>query len=88
MPRLRSILIKRKLKKSHALVETLESIAHEHKVTTAQVVLNWTINFHGNTIVAIPGSTKTIQAEQNARAIDLKLSSEEMETIHELSLNI
>jgi len=81
-------LLRRQLKKSQILVDTLESISLEHEVTAAQVSLNWIINFHGETIVAIPGATKPIQAEQNAGAMGLRLSSEEMKTLDELSLNI
>jgi aryl-alcohol dehydrogenase-like predicted oxidoreductase len=48
-------------------------------------VLNWLINFHGDTVVAIPGATKVKQAEENAAAMSFKLSAEEMARIDELS---
>jgi aryl-alcohol dehydrogenase-like predicted oxidoreductase len=76
------------LKKTQALVETLERIALEHNATAAQVSLNWTTNFHGDTIIAIPGASKAYQAEQNAGSMKLSLSSEQMKTISDLSLDL
>lgn len=88
MTRIRKARIRSGLKKSKELVDTLEVIASEHNATAAQVTLSWTINYHGDTIITIPGATKTYQAEQNAEAMKLSLSSEQMETISTLSLEI
>jgi len=88
MSRVRRRMLSRNLKKTKIIVDTLESIALENDVNAAQVSLNWAINIHGETIVAIPGVTKPIQAEQNAKAMDFKLSSEAMKTIDELSMNV
>lgn len=88
MPRMRRSRLSRNLKKSKSLVETLEAIAAEHNATAAQVVLSWTINYHGDTIITIPGASKPYQVEQNAGAMKLSLSSEQMETISTLSLEI
>ncbi|MFX1606537.1 MAG: aldo/keto reductase [Promethearchaeota archaeon] len=88
MPRIRRSRIRGGLKKSKKLVTTLEAIASEHNATPAQVTLSWTINYHGDTIITIPGATKTYQVEQNAGAMKLSLSSEQMETISALSLEI
>jgi aryl-alcohol dehydrogenase-like predicted oxidoreductase len=88
MPRFRRSRLKRKIKKSQNLMDTLEAIAKEHEATAAQVALSWTTNFHGDTIVAIPGASKAYQAEQNAGAMRVSLSSEQMEVLSSLSLEI
>lgn len=85
MPRLRRYRLRRQLKKTQALIETLEAIASEHDVTAAQIALSWTTTYHGDTIIAIPGATKPYQAEQNAGAMRISLSSEQMEAISTLS---
>jgi aryl-alcohol dehydrogenase-like predicted oxidoreductase len=85
MPRFRRSRLRGQLKKTKPLVDALEAIALEHNATIAQVVLNWTVNYHGDTIVSIPGATKTYQAEDNANAMRLSLTKEQMETISALS---
>ena len=60
----------------------------QRAATAAQVTLSWTINYHGDTIITIPGATKTYQVKQNAGAMKLSLSSEQMETISAHSLEI
>ncbi|MHA1138079.1 MAG: aldo/keto reductase [Candidatus Thorarchaeota archaeon] len=88
MPRMRRNRLRGKLKKTQALVDSLEAIALEHDATVAQVTLSWTTTFHGDTIIAIPGASKTYQAEQNAGAMRVFLSSEQKDTISSLSLEI
>ena len=88
MPRMRRSRVGRYLKKTEKLVETLETIALEHNATAAQVTLSWTTNYHGDTVIAIPGASKTYQAKQNAGAMRISLSSEQMETISSLSLDL
>jgi aryl-alcohol dehydrogenase-like predicted oxidoreductase len=85
MPRLRSWRVERQLKRTKPLIDALDAIATEHEATIAQIVLNWTINYHGETIVTIPGSSKIYQAEQNAGAMRISLSREQLETISTLS---
>jgi aryl-alcohol dehydrogenase-like predicted oxidoreductase len=85
MPRFRRYRLRRQLKKSQVLIETLEAIASEHDATTAQITLSWTTTYHGDTIIAIPGATKPYQAEQNAGSMRISLSSEQMEAISTLS---
>jgi aryl-alcohol dehydrogenase-like predicted oxidoreductase len=88
MPRMKRSSVSRNLKRSQKLVETLETIASEHDAAIAQIALNWTTNYHGDTVIAIPGASRAYQAEQNARAMRISLSSEEMETISSLSLEM
>jgi aryl-alcohol dehydrogenase-like predicted oxidoreductase len=85
MPRFRRIRLRGQLKRTKPLVDSLEAIALEHEATIAQIVLNWTVNYHGDTIVSIPGATKTYQAEDNANAMRISLTREQMETISTLS---
>ena len=88
MPRFRRRRLKSKLRKTTPIVEALESIASEHSVTAGQVSLSWNTTYHGETIVAIPGASKPIQAEQNAGAMKLTLSSEQKEHLSDLSLEL
>ncbi len=88
MPRMKRSRVGRNLKKSQKLIDALESIALEQNVTVAQISLNWTTNYHGDTIIAIPGASKPYQAEQNAGSMRISLSSEQMETISTLSLEM
>jgi aryl-alcohol dehydrogenase-like predicted oxidoreductase len=88
MPRFRRSRLGGQLKKTKPLIDAIDTIALEHDATIAQIVLNWTVNYHGETIVTIPGSSKVYQAEQNADAMKIKLSSEQMEAISTQSLEI
>ncbi|MHA2025757.1 MAG: aldo/keto reductase [Candidatus Thorarchaeota archaeon] len=85
MPRFRRSRVGRQMKKTQPLIDALDAIALEHEATIAQIVLNWTVNYHGETIVTIPGSSKTYQAEQNAGAMKISLTKEQLETISTLS---
>ncbi len=88
MPRVRRMRFRGNFEKSQYLVETLEAIALEHEATAAQVALSWTTNYHGDTVVAIPGASKTYQAEQNAGAMRVSLTSEQMSTLSTLSAEL
>ena len=50
-----------------------------------QVALAWLCQFHGDTVVVIPGASRPEQAEENARALGLTLSRGELVRIDELS---
>ncbi len=67
------------------LVDALEEIGADHGVTAAQVALNWTVNFHGETIVTIPGVTRVRQAEESAGAMSFRLTEAELARLDELS---
>jgi aryl-alcohol dehydrogenase-like predicted oxidoreductase len=77
--------ISKEVERSRALVGALEEVAAAHGVTAAQVALNWVINFHGETVVAIPAATKVSQAEQNAGAMHFRLTDAELARLDELS---
>ena len=78
---------KKGLDKSRPLIEKLREIAGYYNVTPAQVALNWTVNYHGNTIFAIPGASNTQQAESNAKAMQISLSDADKNQIEQLSLH-
>jgi aryl-alcohol dehydrogenase-like predicted oxidoreductase len=67
------------------LLGTLKSVARAHGVAPAQVALAWTVSFHDDEVVAIPGASKPVQAEQAAAAMALRLSAREMADLDETS---
>ena len=73
------------VEKSRPLISGLERIAAAHDVSIAQVALNWLVNFHGETMVAIPGATRAHHARESAGAMNFALSPEEMDEIDRLS---
>jgi len=76
---------KKKLKRTRPLIEALGEIAQTHNATPAQISLNWLIDFHGDSVVVIPGASKASQIEQNIGAMRVKLSKDEMSRIDELT---
>jgi aryl-alcohol dehydrogenase-like predicted oxidoreductase len=73
------------LERSADLVRTVMKIAGKYDVSTSQVALSWLINIHGTTVVAIPGATKESQAIDNAKAMNFRLSDEDMELLDRMS---
>jgi aryl-alcohol dehydrogenase-like predicted oxidoreductase len=71
--------------KTQPLIDELKLIATAHKATPAQVALKWVIQFHGDTIVAIPGATSLSQALQNAAAMKFTLSPVELTRLDQVS---
>jgi aryl-alcohol dehydrogenase-like predicted oxidoreductase len=76
------------IEKSRMLIKTLEDVARSYNCSAAEVSLSWTVNFHKDVIVAIPGATKTEQMLQNIGAMNLKLTNDEMAKLDELSRSI
>lgn len=81
----RRLQLRRKLDESRLLISGLADIAAQHGVTPSQVALNWLVNFHSDTVVAIPGASKARHAEESAGAMSFSLSREEMARIDRLS---
>ena len=77
--------LRRDLERTRPLIEAMDEIAAAHNATIAQVALNWVVNFHGDTIVTIPGATKVEQVRDNAGALHFKLTEDEMARLDELS---
>ena len=66
------------LEKSRSLVMLVKELALKYNVTPSQIALNWLINYHGNTVVAIPGATKDVHVKENAGAMSFTLSDDDM----------
>ena len=73
------------MSRSRPLVEELRAVASAHGATAAQVALAWLCQFHGDTVVAIPGASRPAQAHENAGAMELVLSRTELARIDEKS---
>lgn len=73
----------RDLEKSRPLISLLQEIAKAHGATPSQVALAWMLQFHGGTVVAIPGASKEKHADENVGAMGLKLTSAELAAIDE-----
>lgn len=84
-PFLRRRQLRRRIDASRELIAELERLAIAYGVTASQVALNWVINFHGETIVAIPGATKVRHAEQNVGAMTFALTDAELLRLDDLS---
>jgi aryl-alcohol dehydrogenase-like predicted oxidoreductase len=83
---MRKRLFARSLEKSRPVIKALQDIAKSYGCSASEVALSWLVNFYGNTVVAIPGATKTEQVKQNIGALNLKLTKSEMAKLDELSL--
>ena len=71
--------------KSQPVIDKLKLVAVEYNATPSQVALNWIINFHGDTVVAIPGATKIRQAVENTGAMNFTLSQEHLDMLGQVS---
>jgi aryl-alcohol dehydrogenase-like predicted oxidoreductase len=68
------------LKSNVELLKPLEEIAAAHRCTPAQVALAWLLA-QGEDIVPIPGTKRRRYVEQNAAALDFKLSPDEIKRL-------
>lgn len=73
------------LEKSLPVVRVVRELAVHHGVTPSQVALSWVINNQGPLVVAIPGATSPEQARDNAGALDVQLTREEMDRLSAVS---
>ena len=78
----------KELKRTKPLIDELRRISRNHNATPAQISLAWVVQVRGNIIVAIPGASSVKQAHANAAAMDIVLSSKEMQILDEVSLEI
>ncbi|MBN1523217.1 MAG: aldo/keto reductase [Spirochaetales bacterium] len=76
------------LAKSQPLVDLLKKTGTDCNATAAEVALAWLVQRHEGTVVAIPGASKPHHAEQNVRALNLKLKNEEIEKIDQMSWKV
>ena len=68
------------LTKNLELVRKIEAIAKEKRCTPAQLALAWLLA-RGQDIVPIPGTKRRERLEENVRAVDVKLSAEDVTRI-------
>jgi aryl-alcohol dehydrogenase-like predicted oxidoreductase len=73
------------LEKSRPIIELVKKLALKYDATPSQIALNWLINFHGDTVVAIPGATKAKHAEENTGAMKFRLSEDDMKMLDKAS---
>jgi aryl-alcohol dehydrogenase-like predicted oxidoreductase len=66
------------------LVKRVEEIAHDKRCTPAQLALTWVLA-QGNDIVPIPGTKRRKYLLENVGALDVDLTSEDLERIDELA---
>ena len=64
------------------LVARVEEIAKEKRVTASQLALAWVLA-QGRDIVPIPGSRRRPHLEENAKALEVKLSERDLQRIDE-----
>jgi aryl-alcohol dehydrogenase-like predicted oxidoreductase len=68
------------IQRTNDFLAKIKPIADEKNATLGQLVIRWTINRPGIT-VALVGARNAEQATQNAKAIDVQLTTEEMDMI-------
>jgi aryl-alcohol dehydrogenase-like predicted oxidoreductase len=72
------------LEKNVAVVNRVEEIAKEKQCTPAQLALAWVLA-QGNDIVPIPGTKRRKYLEQNAAALEVELTEEDLRRIEEIA---
>jgi aryl-alcohol dehydrogenase-like predicted oxidoreductase len=69
------------LQRTNEFLDKLKPLADSKNATLAQLVISWTIEQPGITI-ALVGARNAEQSIQNAKAVELKLSREEIDFIN------
>lgn len=69
--------------KNLKLVERVKEIALEKGITASQLALAWVVS-RGEDVVPIPGTKRVRYLEQNAAAVDVKLTAEDLRRIDEV----
>ena len=70
--------------KNLELVERIKAIAAEKGITASQLALAWVIA-RGDDIVPIPGTKRRSYLEENVKAFDVKLTSDDVKRIDEVA---
>jgi aryl-alcohol dehydrogenase-like predicted oxidoreductase len=66
------------------IVEAVELIANEKRVTPAQLALAWVLR-QGDDIAPIPGTRRRTRLEENAGAADVELTDDDLERLGQVS---
>ncbi|MEM8546095.1 MAG: aldo/keto reductase [Cyanobacteria bacterium P01_H01_bin.119] len=69
--------------KNLTLVEQVKIIAETKSVTSAQIAIAWLLT-RGNDIVPIPGTKRRRYLEENVAAVDITLTTDELDQINKL----
>jgi aryl-alcohol dehydrogenase-like predicted oxidoreductase len=67
-----------------SLLQTVRAVARAKGCTPAQVALAWLLS-RGPEVVPIPGSTRADRVEENAAAVDIQLSPDELASLDEIA---
>lgn len=68
--------------RTNDFLQEIKPIAEGHDITLAQLVINWTVRREGIT-AALVGARDAVQAVENAKAMDIHLSDEEISKIND-----
>jgi len=79
---------RKNIARTKPLIKELHSIAIDRGATISQVALAWLINYYGDTVVAIPGASHPEQASENAAAMKLQLTDNEISQIEKISARV
>lgn len=71
------------LERNLAIVERVEEIARSKSATPGQLALAWVLH-QGKDVVPIPGTKRRDRLEENAAAVEIELSPEEVSALDEL----
>jgi aryl-alcohol dehydrogenase-like predicted oxidoreductase len=83
--RSRSPFRPRGLVRSRPVIEALREIGGRRGATPPQVALAWLVQFSGETVFAIPGASKAAQAKDNASALNIRLTKDELDHLDRVS---
>ncbi len=72
------------LRRNMAIVEKVESLARERGATPGQIALAWILH-KGENFVPIPGTSRVKHLKENAAAVFIKLTADEMAALDGLS---
>jgi aryl-alcohol dehydrogenase-like predicted oxidoreductase len=70
------------IEQNYLIVERMKEIANQKSCTTAQLALAWVLH-QWKGIVPIPGTKKVKYLEENASAVKIKLSAEDLKKLNE-----
>jgi aryl-alcohol dehydrogenase-like predicted oxidoreductase len=68
------------IKKTNEFLAKIKTVADEKDITLSQLVIRWTMQQTGITVTLV-GARDTKQVEENAKAIDIKLTNDELDFI-------
>ena len=66
------------------LVSRVEAIAHEKGCTASQLALAWVLA-QGDDMIPIPGTKRRSYLEQNAAAVEIRLSAKDLQRLDEIA---